>query len=198
MQRWARQYAACVQCGGTDRKHFGKGLCRRCYLSQYNAANAVKVAALRKKWWLKMGGLDYARLQREQRHYDGLREPVLQRDRYKCVRCGSTEDLTVHHKDGNGRNMPPDAKNNRMENLETVCRPCHMQIHMPKIRSALYSKYRPYWSWRWKLKACIACGRSDRKHERDGYCATCWARERKMRIAAGTYTKANRKGKYVQ
>ena len=62
-------------------------------------------------------------------HYSsgGNREAVLIRDGYKCVECGMTDiehkarwnrPITVDHKDKN-------RKNNRLENLQTLCLPCH-------------------------------------------------------------------------
>lgn len=39
-----------------------------------------------------------------------------------CANCGSTENLDVHHKDGN-------YKNNDPGNLKTLCHPCHMKLH---------------------------------------------------------------------
>lgn len=39
-----------------------------------------------------------------------------------CATCGSTENLDVHHKDGN-------YKNNDPSNLETLCHSCHMKLH---------------------------------------------------------------------
>jgi group II intron reverse transcriptase/maturase len=48
------------------------------------------------------------------------RAQVLERDGYRCIRCGSTDSLDVHHKV---------ARQNRgtdnLENLETLCRSCH-------------------------------------------------------------------------
>lgn len=41
----------------------------------------------------------------------------------QCQRCGSTEKLVVHHKDGNRKNNPPDGSN-----WEILCKRCH-QIH---------------------------------------------------------------------
>ena len=43
------------------------------------------------------------------------------RDGYKCVRCGSTEKLAVHHKKG--------TKSHRIEDLETLCQKCHHAEH---------------------------------------------------------------------
>ena len=69
---------------------------------------------------------------RERIHFDGNREAVIQRDGEKCVMCGMTRakhktkfgrDITVDHKDGNGRYA--DVKNNDPTNLQTLCIPCH-------------------------------------------------------------------------
>lgn len=43
------------------------------------------------------------------------------RDDFKCVRCGSTENLRVHHRNG--------TKSHRMEGLETLCQKCHHAEH---------------------------------------------------------------------
>jgi hypothetical protein len=43
------------------------------------------------------------------------------RDDFKCVRCGSTEKLRVHHKKG--------TKSHRFEDLETLCLHCHHTEH---------------------------------------------------------------------
>jgi len=40
----------------------------------------------------------------------------------KCDRCGATENILVHHKDGN-------RLNNKEENLQVLCRKCHSKIH---------------------------------------------------------------------
>ena len=39
-----------------------------------------------------------------------------------CARCGSPENVDVHHKD-------EDWQNNAPENLERLCRSCHMKEH---------------------------------------------------------------------
>lgn len=43
------------------------------------------------------------------------------RDNFKCVRCGSTENLRVHHKKG--------TKSHSLDNLETLCLNCHKAEH---------------------------------------------------------------------
>lgn len=51
------------------------------------------------------------------------RQKALDRDKNICQRCGSTEDLNVHH-------ITPyrESKSNKLSNLITYCRRCHM-IH---------------------------------------------------------------------
>jgi 5-methylcytosine-specific restriction endonuclease McrA len=64
--------------------------------------------------------------------FGGNREKAILRDGEKCVRCGMTRqqhkakhkvDLNVHHIDGRGVNS--DNPNNTLENMETLCWPCH-------------------------------------------------------------------------
>jgi len=49
-----------------------------------------------------------------------LRRRALQRDRYRCVRCGRRRPtrLEVHHVNGV-------TTDDRLENLETLCETCH-------------------------------------------------------------------------
>lgn len=68
-------------------------------------------------------------------HYFGSnREKAIQRDGEKCVVCGMTRiehrklfgrDITVDHIDGNGSNNHKSTKNNKLENLQTLCTKCH-------------------------------------------------------------------------
>ena len=55
-----------------------------------------------------------------------LRRMILARDRHTCVHCGRNAVLEVHHRDGN-------HANNQLENLETVCKTCHIAIHKPTV-----------------------------------------------------------------
>ncbi len=54
-------------------------------------------------------------------------------DRYnrKCVGCQSESNLTIHHKDGKGRNYTELGlkPNNSIDNLVLLCRKCHGSIH---------------------------------------------------------------------
>lgn len=53
-----------------------------------------------------------------------IKEEVLKRDQKECVRCGSTENLNVHH-------IIPQSKGGKekKENLATLCYSCHLKAH---------------------------------------------------------------------
>ena len=84
--------------------------------------------------------------------FGGLREFILERDGYKCSRCGMTQEehknrwgtsLAVDHIDGRGKNVPKEQKNNNPNNLQTLCCSCHGKkdiYHHPKFR-----KPKPQW-----------------------------------------------------
>lgn len=49
----------------------------------------------------------------------------------KCVECSEENGLTIHHLDGNGRNLINKGlePNNNINNLIILCRICHGRIH---------------------------------------------------------------------
>ena len=63
--------------------------------------------------------------------FNRLRNKVVRRDGNKCTKCGSTIKLEVHHIDGLA-----ESHDNRMENLITLCHPCHMELHGKKSKFA--------------------------------------------------------------
>ena len=40
----------------------------------------------------------------------------------KCLNCGSDEDVTIHHENGN-------LEDNSLGNLVALCRKCHNELH---------------------------------------------------------------------
>lgn len=66
--------------------------------------------------------------------FGGNRELAIIRDGEKCVMCGMdrdehkqryNRDITVDHIDGSGRNTSTTLRNNSLNNLQTLCLPCH-------------------------------------------------------------------------
>jgi 5-methylcytosine-specific restriction endonuclease McrA len=58
------------------------------------------------------------------------RDKCLKAKGEQCVECGATEDIEVHHVDG-------DRLNNRLENLVPLCHGCHVKVHSGDL---------PHWS----------------------------------------------------
>ncbi len=61
----------------------------------------------------------YDRRHHSLRFFGGLRERVLERDRFCCRGCGKRSPLVVHHRD----------RRNRADLLVTLCIRCHIRIH---------------------------------------------------------------------
>ena len=58
------------------------------------------------------------------RFKDGTQSTIYRKmvEKDRCSRCGETESLLVHHRDGVHTNNVP-------ENLEVLCSPCHTSHH---------------------------------------------------------------------
>ena len=145
---WARKHESCRVCGTSERKHYGGGLCTRCYNNAKYQANPEPQKARSTQYYAQHGEEKRAyqsayfrenkaachlqmRLAREEKHFGGKRDQILQRDGYRCRHgdCVETQTLVVHHIDGSGQAGVP---NNEDANLVTVCRACHVRIHTPR------------------------------------------------------------------
>jgi 5-methylcytosine-specific restriction endonuclease McrA len=70
------------------------------------------------------------RIKLGQQIYRRLMKRVLERDGWRCQRCGSLENLQVHHKIKRSQ-----RGNDSLENLVTLCAYCHMAEHEQLIYS---------------------------------------------------------------
>ena len=52
------------------------------------------------------------------------RRDVLRRDGYRCAKCGRNTRLTLHHVV-----LMRDGGSGRLDNLTTLCEPCHQREH---------------------------------------------------------------------
>lgn len=71
-------------------------------------------------------------------NYGGNRIWCLIRDNFTCKRCKIKNNLTVHHKDGKGFALPPEKRNNNIDNLKTYCSKCHNVIENKDLRVENY------------------------------------------------------------
>jgi len=60
--------------------------------------------------------------------YAELRRQILERDAWRCQRCGSFENLEVHHK-----KLRSQCGADSEENLITLCTRCHAWIHTNRM-----------------------------------------------------------------
>ena len=87
--------------------------------------------------------VDDARRRREQRE-KSYREQALKLYPWICARCGrefsgkKLRELTVHHKDHDHDNNPPDGSN-----WELLCIYCHENEHSRHATAAAYGQARP-------------------------------------------------------
>jgi len=55
----------------------------------------------------------------DEKRYGGNGLKVLERDDYKCIKCGSHNNICIHHKNG---------LSNKLNDLEVLCRSCHSRL----------------------------------------------------------------------
>lgn len=122
----------CTKCGKVGESYGKERQCKECrkeYQRRYRARNLEESRkSVRRCSDIKRFGVP--------------REEIM-KDR--CELCGSTHLLSIHHKDGLGRNV--DNPNNSRNNLQTLCNNCHIALHVQKWAK----KHSP--KWQEKVKA---------------------------------------------
>ena len=126
----------CSKCNKKDPKCI-KGLCNCCRLKKWRKDNPEKVKAYYEMRKVR----DADKFKERQYHawndfyFGGNRIKVLERDNYSCQVCGAKKSdgtkIIVHHKDRTGWGKKKNEKNNKMDNLISLCQPCHVKIHKP-------------------------------------------------------------------
>jgi hypothetical protein len=105
----------CKKCGGTKFYKSNQCVnCKRSYAIEYRKNHPEKVRAS-------------VRNCQDKKRFGSPRKKLLGNS---CELCGSTKRLSLHHKDGNGRNTL--CPNNSKDNLQTLCNDCHIKLHVRK------------------------------------------------------------------
>ena len=98
----------------------------------YRKKNKVRFATVMVGWRKIAKKIGLLEKYKDTERFGGIRIEALERDGYKCVKCGMTNEehlekwgrsITVHHKDNKGRYSK--EKNNKLDNLVTLCLRCH-------------------------------------------------------------------------
>lgn len=95
----------------TEQDHFVMTETIKCIGSESDSASRVRNMRTRKKL-LGEPNID-------EKRYGGNGLKALERDGYKCVKCGSTDNICIHHNNG---------MSNELCDLITLCRKCHSNI----------------------------------------------------------------------
>ncbi len=138
-QRWSRYYIKCRQCGTQQIRHKIGGYCVNCYPKSERFKELQRKSVDRhrdqRKVRNKIYALEYAKRPEvkekyrkllDLKNYGGNREIAIERNGYRCTRCGigreeslqkSGRDFCVIRVDGN-------QNNNSLGNLKSLCRNC--------------------------------------------------------------------------
>lgn len=176
--KWSKNFKSCVLCGSVKYKHMAKGKCSSCYSKEYKKNPIVhdRMRQQQHDWYIMNRDLSEMKIIREKQNFDGKRQKVLERDKFCCVQCGDTANLTVHHKDGTSARKGMKA-NNKLSNLITLCRRCHINEHRSDLQDNKFYRGKNN-QWSKKYSSCIECGTIERKHAYHGLCINCAARHR--------------------
>jgi 5-methylcytosine-specific restriction endonuclease McrA len=82
--------------------------------------------------------LKVKRIQLGKQAYRRLLKRVLERDGWRCQKCGSLRDLQVHHRTYCSR-----RGDDSLANLVTLCEYCHMEEHGQLSYSRAAAKAKP-------------------------------------------------------
>jgi len=145
----------CNQCNKNEINKYTKlQICNSCYSGNY-----------RKKYPAKYHYI-----------YSSNKEKAFERDNFKCVICGSVNNIEIHHLDGNGASkegkmLKVKEQNNHLDNLLTLCIKCHRKVDKWKAGAKKIN------TWSKKYDKCIKCNLTNIKYGGKGLCIKCYNKE---------------------
>lgn len=115
----------CMGCANRIARPFNRRATRR-----YGHAHASERLAQTNAWRRRNRML--VEVRRQELRYGGNYLLVIRRDLARCVDCGTTAGLVVHHIDGRAYHNSNNP-NNAPDNLVTLCRSCHSKRHVVEL-----------------------------------------------------------------
>jgi 5-methylcytosine-specific restriction endonuclease McrA len=143
----------CVKCGKNPIRHRIIKWCNSCYVIAYRKA---------RPGYASWGANGYK---------------ALIRDNFTCQSCKKNKDqlkgtrLDLHHLDGNGSSKPHRERNNSVDNLITLCSPCHTKVEFLR-RGNPNKGLQGRWSYH--FEKCISCGKTNSRYMGKGLCNRCY------------------------
>lgn len=124
----------CIKCKDRETRNPSGTICEACRTRDWRKRNPKRVKDYAKMRQVRDSEKIKERNVKSQNDYmfGGNRIKVLERDNYTCQTCGITSESTrivVHHKDRTGWGKKKKDKNNDMDNLISLCVPCHLAVH---------------------------------------------------------------------
>lgn len=139
---WKKYTRVCICCGLNFKSKNGRAKrCDEC-IPKIECNICGKIMSLtRKNQMKKYCSKECSARAKIDHYYNGTYTETLNRDNFRCQKCGTYEDLCVHHIDySGGANIKTCKANNNLDNLITLCNPCHHVLHN-KINKAIVAKY---------------------------------------------------------
>ena len=181
----------CIDCGEKETRTSNTKRCSRCCVSLWYKRNPEKYAEMRRRL--------RERQKQGETYYGGNGIKALIRDNFKCQSCRKNKNevkrLEIHHIDGNGSQKPYKERNNKLENLITLCSPCHSMVEISRRGHPAVNAKSGKWAIR--FEKCISCGTTEKKHICHGLCTRCFANTRREYAAEyfrKHYSKAAKSG----
>jgi hypothetical protein len=138
-KKWSWHYNKCRICGTTSIKHQSHGLCEKCYPKSDIFKDMQEASRQRNihKWRKKQREYqkqysqrpevkERLRKQHDLIKFGGNREKILERDGFKCIKCGMSREESKREL-GRDLYVPKLDKNkgSNIDNFITLCQKCH-------------------------------------------------------------------------
>lgn len=163
----------CKKCNIRESKTLGSKFCNACFVKNWREKNPEKHKDITGKYNRNRYKRDFGGA------YSGNKIRALKRDNFSCRSCGKNADesiLQIHHIDGKGSNLKNSERNNKLNNLITLCSKCHCKVEESEGR-------RPHkglgGKWSYKFDSCIGCHSTETSHSGKGLCYNCYEKTRR-------------------